>query len=336
VQADAKAYDEAQDGGGLDHAGVLVALFVWFALSILASMSTLQVLSGQAGSGKSTVVVALAQAMVQAGQSVRIERVGAGDAASQDAETFSHYLFATTSGSPLAQAPTATGGEFLLLELDGGATPLPQLPALVAVHGAPTAADTALAGTLGDRLIGTIAVGVDPEAIEAVARDLTNAGLRPLALIPEDVALSAPSVAEIGEALGATVLFAAENEHEVVDDVLIGPVFSDPARPHFRRYAHKAILAPFNKTDLHLSAIETEAACLVITGGHDPSPYIIDRAHHGNTTLLLSPKDTPGTVASLSSAWSRSRFRGEAKATAAHTALQARLDIPGLLKKLES
>src|SRR3712207_6950942 len=42
-------------------------------------------------------------------------------------------------------------------------------------------------------------------------------------------------------------------------------------------------------------------SCLVITGGKDPSPYVIDRAHHGNTTLLLSPKDTPETVASLRS-----------------------------------
>ncbi len=117
--------------------------------------------------------------------------------------------------------------------------------------------------------------------------------------------------------------------------MLIGPVYADPARPLFRRYAHKAILAPFNKTDLHLSAIETEAACLVITGGKDPSPYIIDRAHHGNTTLLLSAKDTPATVASLSKVWSTSRFRGEAKANAAFTLLEPRLDFAGVLKKLE-
>jgi BioD-like phosphotransacetylase family protein len=131
-------------------------------------------------------------------------------------------------------------------------------------------------------------------------------------------------------------LYAAENENEIVDDVLIGPVYADPARPHFRRYAHKAILAPFNKTDLHLVAIETEAACLVITGGKDPSPYVIDRAHHGNTTLLLSPRDTPATVASLSDVWSRSRFRGEGKAAAALATLTSHLDFAGLLKKLDS
>jgi BioD-like phosphotransacetylase family protein len=223
----------------------------------------------------------------------------------------------------------------VIVELDAGATPLAAAPALIAVKGTPTAADIALALSLGARLVGSVAVAVDPEAVEAVARDLTNSGLRPLALLPEDLALSAPSVTEIGNVLGATVLWAAENEDEVVEDVLIGPVYADPARPLFRRYAHKAILAPFNKTDLHLAAIETEAACLVITGGKDPSPYIIDRARHGNTTLLLSPRDTPATVASLSKAWSTSRFRGEGKAAAAFAALEQRLDFAGLMKKIE-
>ncbi len=299
-------------------------------------MPTLQIVSGQPVSGKTTVVIALAQGFAQSGQRVRIERAGTSDAATTDAATFSEMLFASSSGQPVSQAPTAAANEVVLIELDAATQPLTGIPALVAVRGEPTDADKALAASLGDRLVGTIAVAVDPENIEAVARDLTNGGLRPLALVPEDVTLSSPSVSEIGKTLGASVLYAAENIDDVVEDVLIGPVYADPARPLFRRYAHKAILAPFNKTDLHLAAIETEAACLVITGGQDPSPYIIDRAHHGNTTLLLSAKDTPGTVASLSPAWTSSRFRGEAKTAAAYALLEPRLDFAGLLKKLES
>jgi hypothetical protein len=116
--------------------------------------------------------------------------------------------------------------------------------------------------------------------------------------------------------------------------VLIGPVYADPARPHFRRFASKAILAPFNKTDLHLAAIETNAACLVITGGKEPSPYVLDRVRGEATTILLSDKDTPGTVASLAGAWSHSRFRGERKADAAYAHLQGRVDFASLARKL--
>jgi len=297
-------------------------------------MPILQVVSSRTNAGKSTIVVALAQGFARAGRRVRIERAGDGAAAIADAGVFSEFLFASSTGRPVARAPAPAGDEVVLVEMDAGAALPAGMQALVAVRTAPDEADRALAATLGDRLIGSIAVAVDPEAIEAVARELTNGGLRPLALLPEELTLAAPSVAEIGEALGATVLHAAENENEVVEDVLIGPVYADPARPHFRRYAHKAILAPFNKADLHLAAIETDAACLVITGGKDPSPYIIDRAQHGNTTLLLSPKDTPGTVASLGDVWSRSRFRGEGKAAAAFAALESRLDFAGLLRKL--
>lgn len=299
-------------------------------------MPSLQIVSGQPGSGKSTIAVALAQGFAREGRRVRLERAGNTDAATADAETFARYLFASSSGRPVAQAPAPSGDEVVIVELDSSMTPATGTPTLVAVKESPSDADRALATALEDLLVGTIAVAVEPEAIETVARELTNAGLRPLALVPEDLALSAPSVSDISDELGATVLFEAENEDDVVDDVLIGPVYADPARPHFHRYDHKAILAPFNKTDLHLAAIEAEAACLVITGGKDPSPYIIDRAHHGNTTLLLSPKDTPGTVASLSGVWSRSRFRGENKAAAAYAALQSRLDFAGLLKKLGS
>ena len=58
--------------------------------------------------------------------------------------------------------------------------------------------------------------------------------------------------------------------------------------------------APFNKTDLHLAIIDTNAACLVITGGRDPSPYVLDRAQHDATTILLAPHQTPETIAALS------------------------------------
>jgi uncharacterized protein len=220
--------------------------------------------------------------------------------------------------------------------MDAGEEPDAKLPALIAVRGEPTDADKSLAASLGDRLIGAIATCVNPNAIEDVARSLTNGDLRPLALVPEDRTLAAPSVSEIGASLGARILYAGENEREVVEDVLIGPVYADPARPLFRRFASKAILAPFNKTDLHLAAIETNAACLVITGGRDPSPYVIDRAQGEATTILLSQLDTPGTVASLADVWSQTRFRGDRKADAAYAHLDGKLDFASLARKIEA
>jgi len=297
-------------------------------------MPRLQLLSTQPLAGKTAIAVTLGRGLASTGARVQLVRVGSGDAASEDAQTFATYLFASSPGGPVSTAPAASSSDTALIELDAGARPLDGVPAVVVVRGAPTEADTALGASLGDRLVGTVATHVLPGATEDVARKLTNAGLRPLALIEEDRRLTAPSVAEIRDALGARTLYAGENEREVVEDVLIAPVYADPARPHFRRFASKAVLAPFNKTDLHLAAIETQAACLVITGGRDPSPYVLDRVQGEPITLLLAPEETPETVNALGEAWSATRFRGERKAEALASALEGRIDYASLAKKL--
>jgi BioD-like phosphotransacetylase family protein len=299
-------------------------------------MPALQIVSSQPLAGKTTIAVAVARGLAANGAKVKLVRHGKGTAAGEDALTFATFLFASAADQPVAKIPAAARGETLIVEIDGAVEPDSKLPALIAVRGEPSDADKALAASLGDRLVGSIATNVHATAIEDVARALTNSDLRPLALLPEDRVLAAPSVSEIGATLGARVLYAGENEREVVEDIIIGPVFADPARPLFRRFASKAILAPFNKTDLHLAAIETNAACLVITGGRDPSPYVIDRAQGEATTILLSEFDTPRTVASLASAWSQTRFRGERKADAAYAYLDGKLDFASLARKLEA
>jgi BioD-like phosphotransacetylase family protein len=221
----------------------------------------------------------------------------------------------------------------VIIEHEAGSSAPASGPTLLVVRGGPLEADTALGSALGDLFVGTIATDVVPSNIEPVARELTNAGLRPLAIIPEDRVLAAPSVGEIRVALGADVLFEGDNDADVVDDVLIAPVYADPARPHFRRFGSTAVLAPFNKTDLHLAAIDTQAACLVITGGGKPSPYVLDRARHGTTTVLLAGRETPETLASLSDVWLESRFRGERKAEAITAHLEGRVNFAALLSR---
>ncbi|MPZ50688.1 MAG: hypothetical protein GEU75_15555 [Dehalococcoidia bacterium] len=299
-------------------------------------MAALQVLSTRPLAGKTAIAVGLAQGFVRENLRVSLLRQGSGPAAEADAISFASYLFASTPGRPVSDASgQASGaGEIVIIESDVGAEPMAGVPAILAVRGEVSEADVNLGRALGDRLIGSIATDVPPGRVEAVARDLTNGSLRPLALIPEDRTLAAPSVGEIRETLAAEVLYEGENDLEVVEDVLIAPVFADPARPHFRRFASKAVLAPYNKTDLHLAAIETQAACLVITGGGEPSPYVADRARGEATTVLLTREETPETLASLSEVWLRSRFRGERKAEAAYQHLASRLDFAALARKL--
>jgi len=293
----------------------------------------MQIVSSRPLGGKTAVAVALALGLSRAGTRVQLVRTGSGDAAEQDAATFNTYTFAGTPGLPLPAEQIAAGDDVTIVETDAGAEPL-TAPAMLVVRGKPDESDVMLGRSLGPRLIGTIATDVVPAQVEAVAGALNDAGLRPLAILPEDRALAAPSVGEIRDALKADVLYEGENELETVSDVLIAPVYADPARPHFRRFAAAAVLAPYNKTDLHLVAIETQAKCLVITGDGKPSPYVLDRARGEPTTVLLSRTETPETVASLSEVWLRSRFRGAAKAEAAAALLEDRFDFAAFVRRL--
>ncbi len=298
-------------------------------------MAVLQIVASRERAGKTAVAVAIARGLAAHGR-VRLVRAGAGDSARADAISFASYLFVSTPGVAVDTAALSgfSADETVIVEADAGATPMTGAATLVVVRTTASDEDKALAASLGDRLIGTIATDVPATEIETVARELTNSGMRPLALLPEDLMLAAPSVGEIRAILNAKVLYEGENDLEVVEDVLLSPVYADPARPHFRRFASKAVLAPFNKTDFHLAAIETQAACLVITGGHDPSPYVVDRAQGEATTVLLAPHETPETLSEMSDVWLTSRFRGERKADAIYALLESRLDIPGLLRKL--
>jgi BioD-like phosphotransacetylase family protein len=300
-------------------------------------MPALQIVSSRPLAGKTAIVVALGQAFAQQAPRVQLLRAGSGAAAEADATTFATFLFAGSPGRPVEASvalSTLAAEQTAIIELDAGATPLAGRQAIVVVRGTPDEADASLASSLGDRLLGTIATRVPLGDTEAIARRLTDGGLRPLALLPEDRALAAPSVDEIHGVLAAELLYDGENGAEVVEDVLIAPIYADPAQPHFRRFASKAVLSPFNKTDLHLAAIETQAACLVITGGGKPSPYVLDRAQGESTTVLLAESETPETLAALSDVWLTSRFRGERKASAALALLESRLDVASILERI--
>jgi BioD-like phosphotransacetylase family protein len=299
-------------------------------------MPVLQVVSASERSGKTAIAVGLAQGLARAGHRVRLLRTGRGEGAEADARTFASLLFAASTGSVVEPASvSAAENEIVVVEADAGDIPLSSKLALIVVKGEPSEGDVALARSVGDSLVGTIATLVLQPRTEQVARDLTNAGMRPLALLPEDRAIAAPSVGEVASALDARVLFEGENWDETVENVIVAPIYTDPARPHFRGFQAKAILTPYYKTDLLLAAIESDPVCVVATGGGNPSAYVIDRAQHSPTTLLLSRDETLQTVNALADAWASGRFRSERKAEAIARLMEGRLDFTSLARKLQ-
>jgi BioD-like phosphotransacetylase family protein len=193
-----------------------------------------------------------------------------------------------------------------------------------------------LAGRLGAKLLlVTTPAGID--AAPADATVLVNHARRSALLqLSEDRLLAAPTVGELIAASNARVLARSiEGERALCEHIVIGAISHDSDQPYFARFPRKAVVTRAEKVDIALSALRTDAECLILTGGSDPSPYLIDRVASGRTTtLLLAPEGTVETVRDIEGTFGRSAFAGEAKAERAGALMAAALDDATLARLL--
>ena len=255
---------------------------------------TLILVAGTAPSaGATTMAVGLAHRLAHAGHNVRIERL-AGDArASEDAAVFAALEFADSTGAPI-DAPTDTAGFVTIVEAPAGGEA------------------AALALRLGAKFV-VVGSSVDvPVGATVLVNHAATTGLR---VIGEDRLLAAPTVRQLIEASGAQVLTRSRaGEAAVCEHLVIGAISHDSADTYFNRFPRRAVIARAEKVDLALAAMGTGSECLILTGGHEPSPYILDRAaSERRTTLLLAPGGTVETMRDLEGTFGTASFSGEAK-----------------------
>ncbi len=257
---------------------------------------TLILVAGSApAAGASTVAVGLAHRLAFSGHNVRLARLAGDDRAASDAAAFGSLDFADSTGMPVEAPPPDEAGVVTILE-------------------APAGADAAaLAARFGARLV---VVGASSVAAPAGATLIVNHGnTTGLRQIGEDRLLAAPTVGRLIAASGAQVLARSqEGEAAVCEHLVIGAISHDAADAYFSRFPRRAVIARAEKVDLALAAMLTHSECLILTGGHEPSPYILDRAASTReTTLLLAPGGTVETMRDLEGTFGTSPFSGEAK-----------------------
>jgi len=274
---------------------------------------TLILVAGAAPSaGATTVAVGLAHRLAYAGHNVRIERLAGDDRDAEDAAVFATLEFASSTGTPIATAPADTSG-------------------LVTVLEAPRGADAAaLAQQAGARLV---LVGPAGTAVPAGATFIeTHAAGTGLRALGEDRLLAAPTVRQLIAASGAQVLTRSrDGEAAVCEHLVIGAISHDSADAYFNRFPRRAVISRAEKVDLALAAMLTGSECLILTGGHEPSPYILDRAASTrDTTLLLAPGGTVETMRDLEGTFGTAPFSGEAKVERAGGLMRVAVDEPTL------
>ncbi|MGE0134295.1 MAG: DRTGG domain-containing protein [Dehalococcoidia bacterium] len=260
-------------------------------------MPVIVVSGSEAGAGATTVAAGLAHRLAYAGHRVRVERLAFGANAERDAATFGMLEFASSAGTPVQAGAISAADDVTVID----ASVSPDAGTIAGALGAVRVA-VVLAGRSGGATGMTLAIE---------NRAPAGGELR----IAEDRLLAAPTVGTLIEASRARVLArSTEGERAICEHIVIGAISHDSDQPYFARFPRKVVVTRAEKVDIALSALRTDAECLILTGGSDPSPYVLDRvAASRGTTLLVAPEGTVETVRDIEGTFGRSAFSGDAK-----------------------
>ena len=152
---------------------------------------------------------------------------------------------------------------------------------------------------------------------EAALRLLGNTGagdVHLLGVVPEDRMMLAPTVGQLATHLKAQWVLGDGQTDDLVCHVLIGGNLMDPGVTYFGRHQNQAVVVRGDRPDIQLAALGSELACLVLTGGHHPIPYVHNEAQQQEVPLLVVESDTHATAASVGGLISRGAVHHRRKA----------------------
>ena len=264
-------------------------------------MIKLVVVGDVTGAGASTVAVGIAQLAVENRLSVDLRRFGADDRASIDARNFSELL--------LDGIDTGAGSPSSVLEIQGST-------ADICVIEVSLKDENELLSNLPDSKIIYVQGSESNGRADALLTIRNHNFLEEKFSLCEDRLLAAPTVGDLINATGSAVLTrSVAGEREICEHLVIGAISHDPADDYFGRFGRKAVIVRAEKVDIGLAALLSGAECLILTGGYEPSPYLLDRAAASrDTTVILSPNPTVVTAKNLEGTFGMSPFSHSDKA----------------------
>ncbi len=126
-------------------------------------------------------------------------------------------------------------------------------------------------------------------------------GLGVLGLIPSQVEISAPTVAEFYDVVGGDVLTAPDNMNRIVEEVVVGTMTIESALRYLRRAPNKALITGGDRSDMALTALETSTSVIILTGGLYPELQVLSQAEEKGVPVILVHEDTYSTIENLQS-----------------------------------
>ena len=165
---------------------------------------------------------------------------------------------------------------------------------------------------LGDAMCGVIINRIpadDAEFVEKYARPYIEEQEVPVfGVLPEARGLAALMVDEIIDALAPQVLTDCFTNDILVETVTVGAMNAEAALGRLRTLKNNAVITGGDRVDIQIAALETSAACLVLTGSLEPRPLIIKQANELGIPVLLLEANTMETVEAIDRIFGKTRM----------------------------
>jgi len=191
---------------------------------------------------------------------------------------------------------------------------------------------------LKDKFIGVILNKVTPEFMKGVTDYivpfLKRKNIDIIGILPHDSVVGSITVEELNEMLGGKILCGHNRLNKLVEHFLIGAMQVDKAIEYFKKTRNNAVIAGGDRSDIHLSAIESGTECLILTGDLYPSEMIVARAEEKDIPILVVRDDTYTVARKLEKLSVRLRLRDKAKVDRGINLVSENIDFPLLYKKL--
>jgi len=165
---------------------------------------------------------------------------------------------------------------------------------------------------------------------ESIVPFLAKQGIAGFGMIPRDESLLAVSVDSLTKALGGRILSAENHGSDSVETFMVGAMGQEQALRFFRRKRHKAVITGGDRADVQLAALETQTACLVLTGNYMPPAAILAVAESKGVPVMLVDMDTLTAVERTESLIGHLRVHDEEKLMAMRQRMEEYLDIDKL------
>lgn len=190
----------------------------------------------------------------------------------------------------------------------------------------------------GDVLLGVVINWVPERRLPFVKnqlpRFLSEQGIKVIGSMPTDRILRSISVNDLSAGLNGEIICAWDKGEELIESMMVGAMGQDQALRLFRKQANKVVITGGDRSDIQLTALQTPTKCLVLTGGHRPSPFVLGQAEEMGVPIILVKYDTATTVEMVEAAIGHQKVHSPKKIERVRKFVREELDLDIMLDEI--